>query len=841
MPKDVEGGHASPPIGSRAMLESLGSYRGEFKRGALATLPEVPVGGHPGNSHFYKVVDMGYRLTFMCMLIGCMVWLPQNTKALGLERFAMHAGLAACLMVFFTTFTVGGVLNTASAGVSGCFTAVLNIFILRGFFADGVTPEMSWNSGASIVGWLDLMIFNMLALAFNCRMGFRMTAMALNTGFMMCFLNPQDQTVFSKNFQININGAAVSAFFGVCIGSLCAVLAVLLPYPIGWASKNMCKSAKGASGDMCKLFVAATKYFNAHAATVLIERQLAQSETLKAQIDGLGTDIGDAWLETIDVGAQGVVRVLHEKHAGVLGELFDVLHALQFAIQTEDFGPSHIDCMDAIAETAQDLVDAASIVLIAATVASEDGILDAAESANLQALEDDAMRAMWALSKAFDDHRKRFGKPVCKELMNESFFVFCISCFARKTIAYSVMLRTDPPKGKEFFSEMTHGIKELIEFPLWYHWRVVSRYWISLMGCFLFSVHFDNYVPSCAITGVFLINTRVGPDVMAMIQGLLAVVVGIVANALMYSFSCKYGDTASLMFIAFFFWLATTTIGKGNSSLSGIGLLMAALAPFALYKRCLPQTAASEAAGAIGLWGGIRALLIAVLITVICEFFHVPGLFTSLAIKEMDKAFVSMKKAFKNVWADENPADAKKLLEEALGEVSHHLGEALSFSGSSIMEPRLWNCPWKGPFLAETAGHMQKVRLDILLIKQALCGLDGDMEKITASINRVPEVAHMKEDLANTLQDAHELTMALLTHQYGEFLGLDKLDTVDGLDELDGYEQAIVGQSKVVKFPLRAPENMEEDELVRISIVYCMLEYLIQHLSSVTKCGVKLS
>jgi hypothetical protein len=268
---------------------------------------------------------------------------------------------------------------------------------------------------------------------------------------------------------------------------------------------------------------------------------------------------------------------------------------------------------------------------------------------------------------------------------------------------------------------------------------------------------------------------------------------------------------------------------------------MAALAPFSLYRRCVPQTAASEAAGAVGLWGGIRALLIAVLITVVCEFCHVPGLFTQLAIKEMDSAFESMKKAFKHVWADENPTEAKKLLEEALGDVSKHLGEAESFSKSSVMEPRLWWCPWKGGFLQETADSMKKMRLDILLIKQALCGLDGDMAKITAHINKVPEVSHMKTDLSGTLLDAQELSMALLRHEYGEFTGLEKLDTVEGLDELDGYDDAIKGQSKYVSFPARAPQTMEDDELVRIAIVYVMLDYLIRHLSDVVKGGVKLS
>merc|ERR550514_640328 len=224
------------------------------------------------------------------------------------------------------------------------------------------------------------------------------------------------------------------------------------------------------------------------------------------------------------------------------------------------------------------------------------------------------MTCMAALSQAFDAARKKFGKPVCKELMNESFFVFCLFAFARKSVEYSTTLRTNPPVGKAFVGEVINNFRELITIPLWYHYRVVSRYWLSLMGCFLFSVHMDNYVPSCAITGVFLINTRVGPDVMAMIQGLLAVVVGIVTNALMYSFSCRFGNTTTLMIVATFYWLATLTVAKGTSSLAGIGLLMAALSPFALFKFCEPDTPEAAAASAIGLWTGIRALLIAVVI-----------------------------------------------------------------------------------------------------------------------------------------------------------------------------------------------------------------------------------
>merc|ERR1719217_1003943 len=202
------------------------------------------------------------------MLLGSMVWLPDVAEAIGFTRFAKHAALAVCLMIFMSGFAVGGVINSASAGVTGCFMASLNIFILRGFFPDGVVPGTpgGFVSMASIIGWVDYAMFNLYMLAGNFRMGFRITGMALNTGFMLCFLNPLDETVFSKNFKINPNGAAVSAFIGTCFGALAAILAVLLPYPLSFSTSNMKVNAKTVSEDVCKLFFDAVQYFNGHTA-----------------------------------------------------------------------------------------------------------------------------------------------------------------------------------------------------------------------------------------------------------------------------------------------------------------------------------------------------------------------------------------------------------------------------------------------------------------------------------------------------------------------------------------------------------------------------------------------
>merc|ERR1719310_1620907 len=278
-----------------------------------------------------------------------------------------------------------------------------------------------------------------------------------------------------------------------------------------------------------------------------------------------------------------------------------------------------------------------------ATNCSEDGIVDDEEIAELKAREDIVRQALKTLSQDFDAARRKFGKPISKELMSEAFFVFSLSAFARLVLEYSKKLQS-PPKSTPLTEAAKTSMKQIIDPPLAYHNRVVSRYWLSLLTCFAFAVFVDKYSPACAITAVFLINTRVGPDVMAMINGLLSVVVGIVCNALMYSFSCKYGNTTSLMIVSTFYWFSTIFVAFGGSSLAGIGLIMAALAPFAILKACAASNAAAEAASAVGLWGGIRALLIAVVVTVLWEIAHIPGWFTKMSTQALDKALEGVEK-----------------------------------------------------------------------------------------------------------------------------------------------------------------------------------------------------
>merc|ERR1719421_2099969 len=141
------------------------------------------------------------------------------------------------------------------------------------------------------------------------------------------------------------------------------------------------------------------------------------------------------------------------------------------------------------------------------------------------------------------------------------------------------------------------------------------------MICFVFGVVMDNYGGSCAVMAVFLLNTRVGPDMMAPLNTLLAVVVGCVVGAVIYSYSCMaYPNGPHLLIVmSILYWIVTIHIAYSGSSFALIGLFMAALAPFMLVKNCPDPNKLDPAAAATGLWVGIRGTLIAMLLVSLCE------------------------------------------------------------------------------------------------------------------------------------------------------------------------------------------------------------------------------
>jgi hypothetical protein len=821
MGKDIEAGEKTPLLQGRVWLD-------EYEK--------TPVGGVPGNPGYKDQLKLAFRTAFFACILASCIWIPE-TKPYVDQGLAKYVPLSV-LMIFFTMQPVfGSIVGSATAAISGTFYAVLNIFLLRGFFPDGVTPGDGFFSPASIVGWLDLMVFNMIFLTMDLRPGMKMFAMGHNTGYLLGFLNPNDTAIWSKNFVINPHGTAVSCLKITVIACSLTIAANLLPYPFRFATDDMKDNAKRMSTYVAKNFISSVEYYKGSKASVLIEKQMESTCKVEAEVDKSAASIGGAFYECFDIGTKGTVRHLHEAHKKLMGELVDTTKAMEIAIKTEDFADSHISLMAGIGEACSALADSTGELLMQVTKFAADGDVSADESKELEKKETQVMDDMKALAKDFDKARHSRA-PIHKEVLNESFFVFALSVYGRKVVNYSKVLRTDPPVGAGFMEMAWTSLKGAftLEGVSEHHSAIAVRCWLALMLGFIYGVVLDNYGGAAAVTIVFLQSTRVAPNITASLQCLQAVAIASVLSAIIYSRSCQtgYGDVL-LPFLSFMYWWGMLYVYFSGCSFAQIGCLAAALSPFVLVVRCPSADEVSGRAGAYPLWVGVRGFIIALFIMSIAEYFSSKAGLVHIAVERLDSALTGIKDALETACKNEDPADK-------LAPVSNLVSEAKVYSTAAVMEPRFWKAKWKDDLCQEVAHLAELMRLDISFMRMAMCGADGKTKGIFTVLGKMGKTFDtLHGDLIGTLEDARVVTNDLLTHEWGEFTGMKRIHSLVGTDELDGFDQAIEEVNKVdgVKFPDNPIETIEDDLLCQISIIFMMLDCVNKRVAGIIKACVR--
>merc|ERR1719502_1745723 len=106
-----------------------------------------------------------------------------------------------------------------------------------------------------------------------------------------------------------------------------------------------------------------------------------------------------------------------------------------------------------------------------------------------------------------------------------------------------------------------------------------------------------------------------------------------------------------------------------------------------------------------------------------------------------------------------------------MGPVAGHLGAGDGYNASAKIEPRLWRCPWKDSLYTDITAQLGQLRLDILMLWFALAGSDGKPDAIFAKFEHAPEWKSVQHDLNGTIEDAHNIVIALLSHEGGAFKG----------------------------------------------------------------------
>merc|ERR1719214_147851 len=774
-------------------------------------------------------LQMSIRTVIWMALIAMIIWVPAIRKPFPNDIQA-RIPLVLCLFVFTVNPLLGTAVANGFAGILGTFWACLHMWVMNGIFPGGMKEGMSPTSATAIFGWANFLIFTFIFLFVKCGMGMKMFALATDIGFMLAFLDPKSTVKFSENFTIQADGTAVNTLLATCIACLIAPLMNLIPYPMTIAFDGMKGSAVKASKDTAKLFDAVIAYYNEREYSVVIESELKHSVDLRAELDGMGAAIGSAWFERFDIGVAGTIRALMELHAGMLNNVYDRLRALLVAVSTEDFGDSHINIMDKIRSSSFAVSRTVAKLLITATEAVTDGDISDQEKDQLRGLVAETKEAVKQLAVDFDGARRAY-KPVSKDTFGESFFVLSISAYARLVIEYAETLINNPPKGVGFGEGISAGISGTFSgLTDRFNINFTMKHYIALIICWLWSVYIDNWAGGCVITAVFLMSSAVCPDIQVFLNVLNAVILSAVAGTLVFQWTCGsgFGDMI-LPWVALVLW-AVGMYGVFAKSVFLLPcLVFVALTPFRWVTSC---PTGEIAAGARGLWAGMVANVIAIVIVCSFQFFLAVDRASNLAVNSLDDAFGGLRKAFDAFWNQEDATGP-------MGSVSGSCGSGSGYCNSAKIEPRMYRCPWKAGLYLEVVSHVQTIRLDILMLWFAMAGSDGKPDAIFSKFAEAGEFKSVKEDLNGTLEDAHSLAIAMLSNEGSHFTGLSAIKSTTGIDDLGALPGLISHLNGKLKFPAAAPDSMEDDELCQVSTVCMLLDSTIKHIADLMKVTIR--
>merc|ERR1719181_346906 len=598
------------------------------------------------------------------------------------------------------------------------------------------------------------------------------------------------------------------------------------------ASANMKSAAVAASKGAGTLFLGVVEYYAGSESSVVVESHVKSAGTLSADLGAMGGAIGGAYWEGFDIGTRGTVRALMESHSGLMSNIYDRMRAILIVAQTEDFSDSHTAVMAKIKTASVRVGMATKKLLEAVTAAATDGDISSDEKAQLESLVQEAKAAVKQLAKDFDGVRKTM-KPVSTDLLGENYFVLTISAYARLVIDYTEMMMSSPPQGAGFGAAVIGGIKGTFDVAAMtdrFNLNFTIVHFLALVVCWLYSVYIDNWAGGCVITAVFLMSTNVCPDIQAFLNVLNAVILAVVAGTLVFQWTCGSGFGDYLLPIAALFLWAIGLYGVFAKSVFLLPcLVFVALTPFRWVTSC---PTGDIAAGARALWGGMVANILAILFVCSFQYFLSVDRANNLATNKLDDAFSGLRKAFDAFWKHEDATGP-------MGSVAGDCGAGSGFCASAAIEPRMWRNQWKASLYLDIVSQVQTIRLDILMLWFAMAGSDGKPDAIFAKFSGAASFKSVQDDLNSTLEDAHALAIGMLTHETGHFTGLNKLKTTTGIDELGDLPSLIAHLNSTLKFPAKAPDTMEDDEVCQVSTVCMLLDSTIKHIAVLIKTTIR--
>lgn len=750
------------------------------------------------------------------------------------------------ILAFSFYLDLGTTNYLAWTGFYGTLLPVVNCWFMYGMFPSGVkVDDDQWDpSWAYIFGYVNFFCVVLLTVSFNFATNAKMFALSWQAYFTMCFINPDDTTLFSRGpADVLLKGAETGALMGTVWGCVFAVFASILPTCISSLklAQDVVLQVAWSQGRLIEQLVN-LRGVNMDSQTSVVFA--AEVRALHQQIMKAKASLENSWWECFGWGRAGRSSSMLVQICDAFDILNDWLEAIIMSVQHSEAVSTSQHIFDAIVPELEELVRASRLCLHLSATVAVSGRHD----------DDETLRAaLEALDQAQARLAQRFKMHISTSPLLEAFKTDHLPelALAGSMSGYSqaiadhtrFLLETDLPPTTSLFCTCIQGVmalpptlKDLKSDA--YH-RETWKVFVTFVLCFVLGrfglgsaqKFVPNYNSTPAGTVAYLIFQG-GNEAAALKKNtdrFLGVGLGTMLGQLTLGTSCAFGNFFQTTFISQLFLpvyviveFASFYLYFGSPSFSYVGLLVACFFAEHALAKCGDITHDSLT-NYVNLLSQLLAIGIASLMDVATD--------ASLSVRAAAdlEAFIGVFHDAISCFTPGNVGNVQDFRAQGLALLS----SARANGQEAGREPRLRRVPWR----AELWGNVMQFcgeAWQCLTILGCTATQSSRQQVVIRKAGHVllssHHFVHELEALKQRAHEAFDLTMNLMRQ---DFAGDISPVTMDLQQQLVASNRIRVKAAPEILSDVRkrlareqAAPSLLEDELCSVAMMLMMLEAL---------------
>jgi len=670
------------------------------------------------NREFGDNLELASRAACFTLICGLPFMTPKWMCPIcdHLVRTKFYNSGAVTYFLFTLYKTTGDTIYFAQGGIVGTILAVATIWLMNGFMPGGYRldgPDSVWWI-ANAVG----VLFVFLLLYLNFDGNTRVFGLSTYVWFWMAYINPHVDGGFSENFQVKVDGAAMSGLVTALSGCSIAIVAAYLPYPL-FALWRALETSKVMVEQLHMTWEDFAKYYcgdeNNPMATTVLGNELKALKEVSGKLDGY---IASAWYECLGMGKWQRQRLMMKRLSQYVSQTSDRLSSMMQVCLEEDFGPTHDDLMVRVRAHITMVIDLNGELLSNIYAAILAGGFSEESAKVVNAEIETLSNAVAALTSAFVTGSQAVGEyKLSDNASGENVVASNVCAFATLTRQFAEEIQSPLPAEVSNWKNGTGAMgifaPSVLQDKSHLQWTV--RNGTSILVAFTIGYNgvagkmILNYNPAIASTICVLLSNFVGSALTKNLSRLQGVVLGIVVGQVGYALLgwCVWWGYISVAVALYSWTLLALFVYYNSSQYSTVGLLLAVFGSAGLLQGCSEDIFDPRDS-----FYAIINCTAAIAVMGIVDIVLSPGRASDMARDEYIETFDPLIEALRQI-CDSNV----KELPPRGGKILGQINSAAGLGEEAAQEPRYWRHSWPDAMFTRAISCLHTLRFCISSIE----------------------------------------------------------------------------------------------------------------------------